>query len=212
MKIVAVCGSHKKGRTVDTLIDKAIDGVRAVDGAVEVEKIHLVDKHIEYCKGCMACHGDDPAKPIAKCPTQDDMQDIYRKLDDADGYILGCPTYEATVTAVMKTFLERICWVMARPGKRPFKGCPEPRNSRRKAAVLITSTGLAPAWLMRCLGATRKTFHDVIPCTLNAKIVGMLWACKVGMPKPKGERYFGQAHDLGKKLGRTVQRLAERRG
>ena len=39
MLIVAINGSYRKGRTNDTLVDRAIEGVRSVDPEAEVKKI-----------------------------------------------------------------------------------------------------------------------------------------------------------------------------
>jgi len=50
MRLLAIVGSYRKGKTVDTLIDAAIKGARAGRENVEVEKIHLVDKNVKYCK------------------------------------------------------------------------------------------------------------------------------------------------------------------
>ena len=47
MKVIAINGSYRKGRTIDTLIDKAIEGIKQVCPSAEVEKIHLIDRNIK---------------------------------------------------------------------------------------------------------------------------------------------------------------------
>ena len=74
MKIVAVMGSYRKGRTIDTLVDRAIEGVKNADPEAEIEKTTLIDRNIEYCRNCGVCRNDDPAKPIGKCAIDD--QDV----------------------------------------------------------------------------------------------------------------------------------------
>ena len=74
MKIVALMGSYRKGKTIDTLVNRAIKGVRSGDLGGEVEKIVLIDRHIEYCRNCGVCRNDDPGKRIARCAIDDDMQ------------------------------------------------------------------------------------------------------------------------------------------
>ena len=117
MKILAVVGSYRKGRTIDTLVDRAIEGARS-NPNVQVDKIVLVDKRSEYCRNCMVCRFDDETKSPARCAIADDMQQIYPLIGEADGDIFGTPVNIGNVTAVMKTFLERICWVFAKPGTR----------------------------------------------------------------------------------------------
>ena len=42
------------------------------------------------------------------------MRDILPILREADAYMFGVPLSEHTVNAVTNTFLERICWTLAR--------------------------------------------------------------------------------------------------
>lgn len=200
MKIVAIMGSYRKGKTIDTLMDKVIEGVKNGNSAAVVEKICLIDRDIQYCKNCMLCRKDDPAKAIAKCPIKDDMQEIYPLLDAADAYIFGTPVNMGAVTAVMKTFLERICWTLARPGMRPVKGCPEPRSHQAKKAIAVVSSGIiAPLFRRWCDDAT-PLIKSVCRDSLNARLVGSLYA---GAVEKRGvEHYVDKAYKLGRKLAK----------
>lgn len=198
MRIVAINGSYRKGRTNDFLIDRAIDGVRSVDPEAEVEKITLIDRKIEYCRNCMVCRNDDPAKPVADCVIDDDMKEIYPLLERADGYIIATPVNMASVTALLKTFLERVCWVLAKPGRRPLPGCPVPRTERKKRLVVIVSSGLIPPLLRRFCDNATALIKDVGRCSLGARTVGSLYAGAV--EKRGGEYYSGRAFRLGRRL------------
>ena len=129
MKVVAVMGSYRKGKTIDTLMDKAIEGVKSVTAEAEFQKIMLIDRHIEYCRNCGVCRNDDPIKPIARCTIDDDMQEILPIMDEADAYIFGSPIFEGTVNAVTKTFLERICWTMPRLDDGRSRDVPSPEQT-----------------------------------------------------------------------------------
>ena len=198
MKVVAIMGSYRKGKTIDTLMDRAIDGVKDGCSEAEVEKIYLIDRDIQYCKNCMVCRKDDPAKAIARCPIDDDMQQIYPLLDEADAYILGTPVNMGSVTALMKTFLERVCWTLARPGRRPVKGCPEPRSKKPKKAIVLVSSGLIIPLLRRWCDDATPLIKSVCQCSLNARLVGRLYAGAV--EKRGGEYYANKAYKLGRKL------------
>jgi multimeric flavodoxin WrbA len=198
MKVVAVMGSYRKGKTIDTLVDNAIEGVKSVEPKAEVEKIVLIDQHIEYCRNCGACRRDDPEKPIARCTIEDDMQKILPMMREVDLYIFGVPIFEGTVNAVTKTFLERICWTLARPGRWPVKGCPEPRSSERKRAVAIISSGIIVPLLRRFCDDATKLISSTIGDSLNAKLVGTLYAG--GVEKVGVDRYTQRAHKLGRRL------------
>jgi len=198
MKIVAIMGSYRKGKTIDTLVDYAIDGVKSARLDAEVEKIALIDRDIQYCRNCGVCRNDDPSKPIARCAIDDDMQQILPIMGEADAYIFGVPIFEGTVNAVTKTFLERICWTMAKAGRWPVKGCPEPRTSDKKQAVAILSSGIiVPLLRMFCDDAT-KLIKSTIGDSLNAKLIGTLYAG--GVEKVGMDRYLERAHKLGHRL------------
>lgn len=198
MKLIALVGSYRKGRTIDTLVDRAIEGVRAADAAAEVEKVYLTDLNMHYCRNCMACRNDDPAKPRARCVIDDDLQDLYPKLDAADAFILGSPVNWAHETAVMKTFVERITYVLTRPGRWPIPGCPTPRTTRRRHAIVIVSAGLVPPLLRRFCDEATSLLKDVSKLCLNARVVGSLYAGRV--EKRGVEYYTEKAYRLGKRL------------
>ena len=197
MNILAFIDSYRKGRTIDTLVDKAIEG--AASQEARVEKVHLIDKDIRYCKNCMTCREDDPARELGRCPIKDDMQELYPRIHEADGYIFATPVNMGAVTAVMKTFLERCCWTFAKPGRQLLlTGCPVPRTKRKKRAVVIVSSGIVPPWLRWWCDDATKLIKSVSTCSLNAKVVGHLYA---GAVETRGvDRYLERAYRLGKRL------------
>lgn len=198
MKIVAIMGSYRKGKTIDTLVDQAIEGAKSAGVSVEVEKITLIDRDIQYCRNCGVCRKDDPAKPIAHCAINDDMQEILPLMSEADAYIFGVPIFEGTVNAVTKTFLERICWTLGKAGRWPIKGCPQPRSDVKKQAIAIMSSGLIiPIFRKFCDDAT-PLIKTTIGDSLNTKLTGTLYAG--GVEKVGMDRYLTRSFKLGQKL------------
>jgi len=198
MRVVAVMGSYRKGKTIDSLTDEAIRGVRDADPSAEIEKIVLVDRDIRYCTNCMACMKDDPEKPIARCTIDDDMQALYPLIRDADAYIFATPVNMGAVTAIMKTFLERICYTLARPGRWPIRGCPEPRVGDRKRLIVLLSAGLIPPLLRRFCDDATSLIKMTCKDSLNARLVGSLYA---GAVHERGADYYAAAaRRLGRKL------------
>ncbi len=127
------------------------------------------------------------------------MQTLYNTaLDEADSFIFGTPVNMGQVTAIMKTFLERVCWVLAKPGNSPLKGCPEPRIKRMKKAIIIVSSGIIPPILRRWCDEATPLLKDICRTNLNAKILGSLYA---GAVERKGiDIYRKKAFKLGKTL------------
>jgi multimeric flavodoxin WrbA len=67
----------------------------------ETELVTLAEKTILPCDACESCRKTD------KCHYNDDMQDIYHKLLEADGIIFGSPVFYWTLTAQAKALIDR---------------------------------------------------------------------------------------------------------
>jgi len=142
MKVLGIVGSPHKEGTTDMLVSEVLRG--AGDSGGEVQKINLVDKKIEYCRGCRECM-KDVTIPIGKCAIKDDMSEILEDFREADHYVMGTPVYMMHVNARMKTFLERLYPLVRYPDE------PGPPYSRRddgkiKDAVLVITMGAPKEW------------------------------------------------------------------
>ena len=76
----------------------------------ETSKIYLIDQHIEYCRICRNCTQEQGAVR-GECVIEDDMEAILTEIDRADAMVLGSPVNFYNVTAVFRTFLERLVGV-----------------------------------------------------------------------------------------------------
>ena len=81
MKVTAIVASPRKGGNTEALVDKMIEGCKST-GDVEVVKIFLVDKKIDWCKGCMTCCYPPPG--TGKCVIKDDMEEIIEHMRESD--------------------------------------------------------------------------------------------------------------------------------
>ena len=101
-KILILSSSPRREGNSDTLCNEFMHG--ATESGNSVEKIFLRDKTIGYCTGCNTCslHG----KP---CPQKDDMPEILEKMIMADIIIMATPVYFYTMSAQMKTLIDRCC-------------------------------------------------------------------------------------------------------
>lgn len=200
MNLLAIVGSPRKGKATDTLVDKAIEGVTSIHPECNATKVHLADQDIRYCKDCLACWKSNTKGPVAQCAIRDDMDHINEDIVNADRLILGTPVHFAYASALMMTFLERICWTFAKPEKSYVlvKGCPTPRTDKKRKAVIIAVSGMIPARYKRFCNAATPQIRGVMEDSLNAKTVGTLYAgdvWHVGV-----EAYLDDAFTLGKKL------------
>jgi multimeric flavodoxin WrbA len=105
MKVLAICGSPRKGNTewmLDTLLDK-ISG-----NGIETELVKLRKYRIRLCKGCLKCE-ERGENRNGECRINDDMKELLPKLLQADILVLGTPVYFEMLSGTLKNFIDRTC-------------------------------------------------------------------------------------------------------
>jgi len=102
MNVVALNGSgrEKKGLTW-RLLDAFIDGLEK--GNSDVVRYQVNALNINPCKSCFACMHNSPGK----CVVDDDMNDLYSSLKKADLLVLATPVYTDSMSAQLKTVIDR---------------------------------------------------------------------------------------------------------
>ena len=99
--IVILIGSPRKNGNTSALSNLLIDNLDKANCDVDV--FFLYDYLIEPCIDCRACK-----KGTLSCKVDDDMQNIYTKLDYADIIIFGTPIYWFGPSAKTKLVLDRL--------------------------------------------------------------------------------------------------------
>jgi FMN-dependent NADH-azoreductase len=200
MNLLAIIGSPRKGKATDTLVDKAIEGVKSKSPNCRVKKINLIEHEIKFCKNCLACRDSKTNDPVAKCSILDDMDYIKEDVLNSDTLIFGTPVHMGYATAVMMTFLERICWTFGKPARRvlTIRGCPLPRSDKTRKAIIIVTSGIVPPMYRKLCDWASNQIKGVVKDSLNGEIVGDMYA---GDIEHRGvEHYFHKAFNLGKRL------------
>lgn len=100
IKIVAVISSPNFNGNTASLVREALNGAKE-EGA-SVKEIFLANYKLEFCKGCLMCNAK------GECPISDGFEEIRKLIYEADGIILGSPTYALEYNAAMKCFFERL--------------------------------------------------------------------------------------------------------
>lgn len=109
MNVIAINGSPRaNGNTAMAL--KAMTDELEQQG-IQTETIQIGKLNI---RGCIAC-GHCKTSEGNRCVFADDCVDeIAQKLREADGFILGCPTYYGSIPGTMKSFLDRVFYTSSR--------------------------------------------------------------------------------------------------
>jgi multimeric flavodoxin WrbA len=100
MKVIGINSSARKDGNTAILINRVFEELK-MEG-IATELIQFSGQLIEPCKACFACGGKK------NCVYRKDLfYEVFEKLKESDGIILGSPVYSANVSANMQAFLER---------------------------------------------------------------------------------------------------------
>ena len=100
MKVLLINGSpHKEGTTYAALSEVA----RTLEAeGVESEIIQVGHLPLRGCAACYAC------SKLKKCVFDDEVNEIAKKFEDADGLIVGSPVHYAAPSGALICFLDRL--------------------------------------------------------------------------------------------------------
>lgn len=100
LSIVALSCSPSRHRNSDTMLDHFLIGInKNLDHNQKIEKIYLQDIHIEKYKY------ENGSQPMNH---EQDFYKLTQKIKYADGLIISTPTYNFSVPADLKNFIDRI--------------------------------------------------------------------------------------------------------
>jgi hypothetical protein len=201
-KIVAIVGTYRKGKIIDTAVTETLRGARA--RGAETQVIHLLDKHIEFCTNCRTCAQDQDVGRRGKCIHRDDMDEILRAVDAAEGVVLAAPTNFFNVNALTRRFIERLLPYAYWPWDA--KSGPKYRVARPdKSAVVVTATA-CPAFLARVLTPGSCRALKIAAKTLGARVIQSLHFDCIGQTpqSPLNARARRRACRAGERLATRV--------
>ena len=114
MLIVGVSGSPRVGGNTDMILQEAL--ATAKEEGADAKLIRISDYSLQPCDACRTCYS------TKKCVIDDDGEKVYQELLEADGIILGSPSYFQGVTAQMKIFIDRVGYLAIARGRKNFTG------------------------------------------------------------------------------------------
>ena len=134
MKVLAINSSARKDGNTAILINTVLEELNKA--GIETEMIQLAGNVIEPCKACWACGGQ------GNCVhRKDSFREVFEKMKEADGILLGSPVYSANVSANMQALLERAAVVAdMNPGLFTHKGEAAVAAVRRGGAMQAVDT------------------------------------------------------------------------
>jgi multimeric flavodoxin WrbA len=103
MKVIAFNGSARKDGNTSILIGYVLKELQKK--SIHTEIIHLAERNLHGCKACYRCfHNQDQRCAV----NNDDLNQYIEKILEADGIILGSPTYFTDVSTEIKALIDRV--------------------------------------------------------------------------------------------------------
>ncbi len=158
--MLGIAGSPRQGGNTDLLLAEVMKG--AASRGAEVKTIVLNDLKVAPCQHCDAC------LEAGKCKVEDDMQMVYRELEDADRVVLASPIQFMGITAQMKAMIDRCQALWAR--KYVLK-LPPLGNRRERKGLFISVGGRKIANLFEPALATVKTLFRILDITYAGELL-----------------------------------------
>lgn len=101
MKVLTINGSaHVKDGCVDRALQEFERTIKAL--GIEVERFNIGNKDIRGCISCNFCREHN------RCVFNDTVNEVAPKLQEADGIVVGTPTYYAGANGQVLAFLDRL--------------------------------------------------------------------------------------------------------
>lgn len=116
MKVLALNGSARKDGNTALCIAMVCDELRKA--GIETETLQLGGKSL---RGCLHCDGCLKRKNL-RCVIEDEMNIFIEKSYEADGIIIGSPTYMSNVTTEVKAYIDRCGYVNRANDGKILKG------------------------------------------------------------------------------------------
>ena len=102
MKVVGINGSPRSKGNTGILINHVFKELE--QEGIETELVQLGGRKIRGCLSCYKCFQNRDCR----CSNDNDvLNEILGKMVEADGIILGSPTYFSSMTAEMKALIDR---------------------------------------------------------------------------------------------------------
>lgn len=102
MKVIGINGSPRPAGNTSIMLKTVFETLEAE--GIETELIQVGGTDIKGCRACYACI----KTKNSKCATKGDgFNEIFAKMAEADGMILGSPTYFADITPELKALIDR---------------------------------------------------------------------------------------------------------
>lgn len=164
MKIIALSCSPSRGRNSDTMLDHFIGGVEEVSG-VQIEKIYLSDIPIDY-------YSHENSESVGA--QEEKFGELIEKIKQAKGLVIATPTYNFSVPAHLKNFIDRLRFIALDLGEKNRLG--QPKGMLGYLSTYFLVSGGTPTWAQKIIFFTFPPFWlRGVFLYFGAKVMGAIY-------------------------------------
>ncbi len=173
--VLIISSSPRKDGNSELLCKRFLEG--AVEAGNSCELISLREKKLSYCVACDACR-----KNGGTCAIPDDGNAILQKMLAADVIVLATPVYFFTVSAQLKTLIDRCR--------------PQYRNMVGKEFYFIATVSVPEEELLE---RTFDTMRGLLDCMKEPVERGCIYGNECWLPGDvKNTPAYNEAYEMGK--------------
>ena len=99
MQVLIINGSPRKNGVTAEVLHRIEENLRKA--GIDVLFYNLGEMKMSHCTGCNYCYR------TGYCCIEDDAELLSKRMEEADGIVLGSPTYASNVSGLMKDFIDR---------------------------------------------------------------------------------------------------------
>ena len=155
VKTLIINGSPRKNGDTMTLVNEMI---KYLEGEVKI--INTYYDNISPCVDCRYCWNNN------RCAIDDEMQEVYKFINEADNIVLASPIYFSELTGQLLSFASRLQLFYASKYIRKDKEF----KLKNKRGVLVLAGGGGDTKGIECAGKTA----EIIFKQMNAELIGTI--------------------------------------
>jgi len=104
VKALAISGSTRARGNTHLLLEKALEPV--AEAGIETQIVSLHGRTILPCNACRRC-----AEEKNRCVLDDDFQEVFDLMREADALLLGSPVYFGSASPILMALIDRAGYV-----------------------------------------------------------------------------------------------------
>jgi len=164
MKVIAFNGSPKKQGNTKRALEIVTEEI--AKSGIETEIIDLGGLDLKPCTACGACKKNKDRR----CVLKDDLNPILAKMFEADGFLIGSPTYFGNVTPQAKALIDRAGYVAMGNGNLFKRKVGAGVAVNRRAGALETLQSINNLFLISQMIVPGSSYWNVITALAPGEI------------------------------------------